>query len=153
VRGSLVEHRPAESPPPPAELALHASLTRRYFESRTAISEQNLHLLRRSRTEETLHAKSILHRSTSELAVEHAALIKRRFQREESTLAWAVRQVRQNVLKPAPAQPPAAHHSTPPPDRALTTSAALKQCKLAVTDRDQQIDHKLVAHRERIQGI
>jgi hypothetical protein len=158
VVGVVVENRTAAAPgAAPGEEAARAALAKRYFVSRSTIAEETLRKLRRSTIERTEETLATARRATAELAVEHAALLKRRFQREETTLLLASRQVRRSVAKSAPAAAAETFAPNPAPERARPWPASAQPAAPSldfIADHVmQQIDRKLVAHRERMGRI
>jgi len=156
VPGRLIHPPAASTPVAAAEAARQVALSTRYFVSRTAVDETSIRLLRRSRIDEALETRTFTRRSTSEVALEHATLLKRRLQREETTLTLAAREVRQNVVKNTPPAKRGEQSATPAPaERLKNWPAAPQQPPMptldSITDHViRQFDRKLTAHRERM---
>ena len=153
--GRFVDRQVSIAQEPPTVAATQASLARRSFVNRLELVEQSLRVLRRADITQEMEGGITRRRSTSELALEHVTLLKRRLQREESTLAIAVRQVRQNVAKQTPVQPAATEFGPPAGTERSRVWPATAPPPLPTLDSIsdhvlQQIDRKLVAHRERM---
>jgi hypothetical protein len=157
--GSRKGLAPAEvgaAPPAAFPLTTVETAMSRYFVSRSEYALESRRILRRVQTELAGETETLRRRNCSTVAVEHAALLKRRFQREESTLTTTVRSIQRQVVRSAPAQPEA-HSSRPSlPESVLAWPAAPSPMPTLDSISDhvmQQIDRKLVAHRERMGRI
>jgi hypothetical protein len=156
VPGRVLENRAQAAAGEVTAAAVEAAVTRNYFVRRMTIAAEMARLLRLSRVVQVSESECLKTRSTAAVALEHTTLLRRRFRREESISTMAVRQVRQSVLQRS------ATHETgspaPPPERTRAWAAPPHQPVLpsldSITDHViQQIDRKLVAHRERMGRI